>query len=112
MYLFTSSTGVFYPYLKRGVDENTPVLYEPIDPKDGSSTFGADKAKCERQVPCEAFGDSVEWWCVPPTSSVRATRPTDFPTGLSASRAAVKCSPPVMPTTRCKSSTCATSRSS
>jgi 2'-hydroxyisoflavone reductase len=23
-YLFTSSTGVFYPYLTRGVDESTP----------------------------------------------------------------------------------------
>jgi 2'-hydroxyisoflavone reductase len=55
-YLFTSSTGVFYPYLKRGVDESTPVLYEPIDPKDGSATFGANKAKCERQV-LTTFGD-------------------------------------------------------
>src|SRR5262249_23215215 len=55
-YLFTSSTGVFYPYLKRGADENTPVLYEPIDPKDGSATFGAAKAQCERQV-MQAFGD-------------------------------------------------------
>ena len=27
-YLFTSSTGVFYPYLKRGVDESTPVHYD------------------------------------------------------------------------------------
>jgi len=55
-YLFTSSTGVFYPYLKRGADENTPVLYEPIDPKDGSATFGASKAQCERQV-MQVFGD-------------------------------------------------------
>src|SRR5215213_3597098 len=47
-YLFTSSTGVFYPYLKRGADESTPVLYEAPDPKDGSATFGVAKAKCER----------------------------------------------------------------
>jgi 2'-hydroxyisoflavone reductase len=49
-YLFTSSTGVFYPYLKRGVDESAPVLYEAADPKDPSLAFGVSKAKCERQV--------------------------------------------------------------
>jgi hypothetical protein len=27
-YLFTSSTGVYYPYITRGVDESTPVRYE------------------------------------------------------------------------------------
>jgi 2'-hydroxyisoflavone reductase len=55
-YLFTSSTGVFYPYLQRGADENTPVLYEAADPKDGSATFGVAKARCERQV-MTVFGD-------------------------------------------------------
>ena len=54
-YLFTSSTGVFYPYLKRGVDETTPVLYEAADPKDGSAAFGAAKAQGERFV-LERFG--------------------------------------------------------
>ena len=49
-YLFTSSTGVFYPYLKRGVDEATPVLYDAADQKDGSATFGAAKAQGERFV--------------------------------------------------------------
>lgn len=54
-YLFTSSTGVYYPYLKRGVDESVPVRYEVDDPKDGSATFGANKAKCEREM-LEVFG--------------------------------------------------------
>ena len=55
-YLFTSSTGVYYPYLKRPVDETTPVLTEFPDPKDGSADFGTKKARCERQV-MEVFGD-------------------------------------------------------
>jgi 2'-hydroxyisoflavone reductase len=55
-YLFTSSTGVFYPYLKRGADESTPVLYEAADPKDGSATFGVAKAQAERYVH-DRFGD-------------------------------------------------------
>jgi 2'-hydroxyisoflavone reductase len=54
-YLFTSSTGVFYPYLKRGVDEETPVLYENPDPKDGSAAFGVAKAQSERYV-LDRFG--------------------------------------------------------
>lgn len=55
-YLFTSSTGVFYPYRSRGLDENGPIPLEPIDPKDGSATFGVAKARCEREV-MSAFGD-------------------------------------------------------
>lgn len=55
-YLFTSSTGVFYPYLKRGADENTPVDTELKDPKDGSADFGTKKASCERIV-TTTFGD-------------------------------------------------------
>lgn len=55
-YLFTSSTGVYYPYLERGVDETTPVHYDLADPKDGSEKFGTDKAKCERET-LQAFGD-------------------------------------------------------
>lgn len=49
-YLFTSSTGVYYPYLQRGLDESAPVRYDADDPKDGSATFGVAKAKCERQT--------------------------------------------------------------
>lgn len=55
-YLFTSSTGVYYPYLARGVDESTPVRTDADDPKDGSATFGVAKARCER-VTQDAFGD-------------------------------------------------------
>ena len=55
-YLFTSSTGVFYPYLKRGLTEADPIHYDVVDPKDGSETFGVAKAKCEREV-LEVFGD-------------------------------------------------------
>jgi 2'-hydroxyisoflavone reductase len=55
-YLFTSSTGVYYPYLTRGVDEAHPVLTEAADPKDGSAAYGVAKARSER-VTLEAFGD-------------------------------------------------------
>jgi 2'-hydroxyisoflavone reductase len=55
-YLFTSSTGVYYPYRTRPIDESTPVLYEAADPKDGSATYGANKAQCERLVQA-AFGE-------------------------------------------------------
>ncbi|MDB4877635.1 MAG: hypothetical protein JWM41_4081 [Gemmatimonadetes bacterium] len=55
-YLFTSSTGVYYPYLRRGVDETTPILYAAADPKDGSATYGVAKALCERETQ-QAFGD-------------------------------------------------------
>src|SRR3954468_4084518 len=55
-YLFTSSTGVYYPYLKRGLDESTPVRTEVTDPKDGSETYGVAKARCEREV-SQGFGD-------------------------------------------------------
>lgn len=55
-YLFTSSTGVYYPYLKRGVDESTPVHYDLVDSKDDSEKFGTAKAQCERET-LQAFGD-------------------------------------------------------
>jgi 2'-hydroxyisoflavone reductase len=55
-YLFTSSTGVYYPYLKRGLDESDAVLYAATDPNDTSATFGVNKANCERVV-LDAFGD-------------------------------------------------------
>jgi len=55
-YLFTSSTGVHYPYLKRGIDERDPILYTVADSKDGSATYGAAKAQCER-ITMDAFGD-------------------------------------------------------
>lgn len=55
-YMFTSSTGVYYPYLKRGVDESTPVHYEMADPKDESEKFGVMKANCEK-ILLDTFGD-------------------------------------------------------
>ena len=55
-YLFTSSTGVYYPYLKRPVDETMPVLTDLTDPKDLSMDFGTKKANCEKQV-MTVFGD-------------------------------------------------------
>lgn len=55
-YLFTSSTGVYYPYLTRPVDESMPVLTTLSDPKDASMKFGTDKAQCEAQV-LSVFGD-------------------------------------------------------
>lgn len=55
-YLFTSSTGVYYPYLKRGIDESTVPHVELADPKDPSEQFGVAKARCEQEVQL-AFGD-------------------------------------------------------
>ncbi len=55
-YVFTSSTGVYYPYLKRGYDERDVPHTTLSDPKDGSETFGVNKALCEQQVQ-RVFGD-------------------------------------------------------
>lgn len=56
-YLFTSSTGVYYPYLSNGLVESDAVHTEARDPKDGSETFGTRKAQCEAIV-TQAFGRS------------------------------------------------------
>lgn len=55
-YLFTSSTGVYYPYLRRGLDESVEPHVELRDPKDASEQFGVAKARCEQEVQ-RAFGD-------------------------------------------------------
>lgn len=55
-YLFTSSTGVYYPYLQRGLSEADAVHYDQRDPKDGEEAFGVMKAQGERYV-LDAFGD-------------------------------------------------------
>lgn len=55
-YLFTSSTGVYYPYLTRGLSERDPIHYELEDPNDPSEKFGVAKAQCERQT-MTTFGD-------------------------------------------------------
>lgn len=55
-YLYTSSTGVYYPYLHRGIDESVIPRAELTDPRDESEKFGVAKARCEREVQ-QAFGD-------------------------------------------------------
>jgi 2'-hydroxyisoflavone reductase len=55
-YLYTSSTGVYYPYRRRGLDESVVPHLELQDPKDESEKFGVAKARCEREVQ-QAFGD-------------------------------------------------------
>ncbi|MDC0719013.1 NAD-dependent epimerase/dehydratase family protein [Nannocystis bainbridge] len=55
-YLYTSSTGVYYPYLRAGADEAWPVRLEATDPADGSEAYGVAKARSEREV-LQAFGE-------------------------------------------------------
>jgi len=55
-YLYTSSTGVYWPYLTRPVDESTPVRDVVRDEKNGSETYGVNKVKSENVVR-EAFGE-------------------------------------------------------
>ena len=55
-YLFTSSTGVYYPYLKRGLTERDPIHYELTQPNDPSEKFGVAKAQCEQHT-LSVFGD-------------------------------------------------------
>ena len=55
-YLFTSSTGVYYPYLQRGADESAAVRRTFTDPNDGSERYGVSKALCEERVR-ESFGE-------------------------------------------------------
>jgi len=76
-YMFTSSTGVFYPYLRRGLTEADPVRLAFTDPKDGSENYGVRKAQCER-VTLDAFGD--RGFAVRPTYIVGPGDTTDrFP---------------------------------
>jgi 2'-hydroxyisoflavone reductase len=56
MYSFTSSTGVYYPYLQRGLDEATAPHTDVRDANDGSERYGVSKALCEQQVQ-QLFGD-------------------------------------------------------
>jgi len=55
-YLFTSSTGVYYPYRSRGLNEADMVHTVARDPKDGSESYGTNKAACEAIVQ-RVFGD-------------------------------------------------------
>ena len=76
-YLFTSSTGVYYPYLRRGLDERDPVHLDLHDPKDFSEAFGVAKAQGERIV-LDMFGNGGI--VVRPTYIVGPNDPSDrFP---------------------------------
>lgn len=56
-YLFTSSTGVYLPYLKRGLDESVPPRLADENPRPGAApSYGVSKALCERQTQ-QVFGD-------------------------------------------------------
>lgn len=55
-YLFTSSTGVYYPYLKLGLTEADAVHTDARDAKDPSESYGTQKATCEAIVQ-RVFGD-------------------------------------------------------
>lgn len=56
-YLFTSSTGVYYPYLDPPISEEREVLTEdPSDGENGSRAYGVMKARSEDLVR-QAFGD-------------------------------------------------------
>ena len=76
-YLFTSSTGVYYPYLERGLDERDAVHTDLRDPKDFSEAFGVAKAQGERIV-LDTFGE--RGLVVRPTYIVGPNDPSDrFP---------------------------------
>lgn len=55
-YLFTSSTGAYYPYLTPKADENVPVHYEQVNASDDDEAYGVQKAQCEREV-MRVFGN-------------------------------------------------------
>ena len=55
-YLFTSSTGVYYPYLKAKADESIQPHSDTIDAKDSEETYGVQKTKCEAEV-MRVFGN-------------------------------------------------------
>ena len=55
-YLFTSSTGVYYPYLTPKADESIQPHAVPIDPKDQDEAYGVSKTACEAEV-MRVFGD-------------------------------------------------------
>jgi 2'-hydroxyisoflavone reductase len=55
-YMFTSSTGVYYPYLTRGADETTALRMEVTNASDGGETYGVSKAQAEREVQ-KTFGE-------------------------------------------------------
>jgi 2'-hydroxyisoflavone reductase len=78
-YLFTSSTGVYYPYLEPGADESRPVRMTAQDPEDGAEAYGVAKAQCERHV-LDTFKSGDRGVVVRPTYIVGPGDTTDrFP---------------------------------
>jgi 2'-hydroxyisoflavone reductase len=76
-YVYTSSTGVYYPQRSPNIDETTPVLYESPDPEDRSYAYGVGKAGSEREAQ-RAFGDKAT--ILRPHYIVGPSDPTDrFP---------------------------------
>lgn len=73
-YLFTSSTGVYYPYLRHGLTETDPVHTEAKHPDDPSESYGTRKASCEAIVQ-RTFGE--RGLVVRPTYIVGPGDPTD-----------------------------------
>ena len=55
-YLFTSSTGVYYPYLTPHADEAIEPHADTIDAKDQDEAYGVAKVRCEREV-LRVFGN-------------------------------------------------------
>jgi len=55
-YLFTSSTGVYYPYLTPKLDESIDPHATMIDPKDQDEAYGVQKRQCELEV-LRVFGN-------------------------------------------------------
>jgi len=55
-YLFTSSTGAYYPYLTPRADESVQPHSDTIDPKDQDEAYGVSKTRCEAEV-LRVFGD-------------------------------------------------------
>lgn len=55
-YLFTSSTGVYYPYLTPKANESVEAHATQVDPKDGDETYGVSKRQCELEV-LRVFGN-------------------------------------------------------
>jgi len=49
-YLFTSSTGVFYPYMTPKANESVDAHAVQVDGKDADETYGVSKRQCELEV--------------------------------------------------------------
>ena len=55
-YLFTSSTGAYYPYLTPKADESVAVHTVQVNASDADEAYGVQKAQCEEEV-MRVFGN-------------------------------------------------------